>query len=86
MYVKVKATPNARKEVIERKGEDTFLISVKEPAKQNRANKRIVELIAAYFKISVGKVRIVNGHHSPTKLLSVDARACLKTPFRTEEI
>lgn len=72
MYIKVKTTPNARKEIIEKKGEETFFISVKEPAQRNRANKRVLELIARYFKIPIGKVHIVNGHRHPTKLLSID--------------
>ena len=72
VYIKVKATPGARKELLEKEEEDVFRISVKEPAQRNFANKRIVELIARYFKVPLGKVRIINGHHHPSKLLSVD--------------
>ncbi len=72
MYIKVKAVPSSKKESFEKKSEDTFLICVKEPARQNLANKRIVSLIIENFGVSKGKVRIVSGHRSRNKILSVD--------------
>ncbi|MAG12622.1 hypothetical protein CL630_02295 [bacterium] len=54
-----------------KESETVFRISVKEPAKRNLANKRIIELIAKYFKVSEGKVRIISGHHHPSKLLYI---------------
>ena len=35
------------------------------------ANRKVVELVRQHFK-SAGDVRIINGHHSPSKILSVD--------------
>jgi uncharacterized protein YggU (UPF0235/DUF167 family) len=45
---------------------------VREKAKQNMANKRILEIVAREYKINPAQVRIISGHHSPSKLLSVD--------------
>ena len=72
MYIKVKAFPNSKKESIQKITEDKFEIKVREKAQMNMANKRIIELVAQYFDLPVGKVRILNGHQSPSKLLSVD--------------
>ena len=72
MYIKIKVTPNAKKEKFERKQEDFFEIAVKEKAKQNMANERAREIIARYFGIIKGKVRIISGHRSPSKIISVD--------------
>ena len=72
MYIKVKATPNTKKESLQEKKEDSFLISVKEPARKNLANKRILELVAEHFEVPVDTVRIVSGHHSPSKLIYID--------------
>ena len=72
MYIKIKATTGAKKEKIFKKTEDHFEISVKEPAERNLANKRIVELVREYFKVYNGDVRIVSGHHSPSKIISLD--------------
>jgi len=72
MYIKVKVTPNSKKETFEKISEDHFKISVKEEAKMNMANRRVVEIIAQNFGILPGKVRLVSGHHSPSKILNVE--------------
>ena len=72
-YIKVVVNTGAKKEKVEQKSKDHFNISVKEKAERNMANNRILELLAIFFKISQGKIRIVNGHHHPHKLLFVDA-------------
>lgn len=72
MYIKVKVKTNAKKEKIVKKSEDHFDISVKEPAERNLANKKVLELVRNYFKVYNGKVRIVSGHHSPSKIISLD--------------
>ena len=71
MYIKVKVIVGARGEDFVKVKDDTFAIKVKEPAKNNMANKRVLELVASHFGVPVGHVKIVNGHHSPTKLLSI---------------
>lgn len=71
MYIKVKVTTKARREGIEKKTKDSYNIEVKEPAEQNLANRRVCELIAGEFAVPVKAVRIVSGHHSPSKILSV---------------
>jgi uncharacterized protein YggU (UPF0235/DUF167 family) len=72
MYIKVTVTPDARKERLEKTGDASFLIAVKEPAAQNHANTRVRELLAEYFAITTGKVRILTGHRSRTKMISID--------------
>ena len=32
------------------------------------ANRKVVELVRRHFKVA-GDVRIINGHHSPSKIL-----------------
>ncbi|MDO8572966.1 MAG: DUF167 domain-containing protein [bacterium] len=71
MYIKVRVTPDAKRETFEKNSSDHFTLSVKEPAEQNRANKRVITLIANHFNISTGKVRIISGHHSGSKILNV---------------
>jgi len=36
------------------------------------ANKKVIELLSHYFTVPIGKVRIINGHHHPHKLLVID--------------
>jgi len=75
MYVRVAVTPGAKKERVEARGEDELLIAVKEPAERNLANKRVIEIVAAEYGVRTGAVRIISGHHSPRKILSVDQGA-----------
>lgn len=72
MYVKAWVTAGAKKETFEIKSPDHFKISVKEEAVQNFANHRVIALVAAHFSVPPSKVRIINGHHSPSKLLAVN--------------
>ncbi|MBI3020189.1 MAG: DUF167 domain-containing protein [Parcubacteria group bacterium] len=86
MYVKVFVTPRAKKERVEeapasatgsgagnKKG--VLKISVKEPAQRNLANTRVRELVARRFKVPLAAVRVLSGHRSPHKLLSIDERS-----------
>lgn len=73
MYVKVRVIAGAKKETIKQTSPDHFEISVKEEAKQNMANTRVRELIAAHFGAPLPAVRIISGHHSPGKILRVPA-------------
>ncbi|MBU6214692.1 DUF167 domain-containing protein [Patescibacteria group bacterium] len=70
MFIKVLVTPGAKKEKLEENG-DAFAISVREPAAQNRANDRVREIIAERFGVPAGKVRILTGHRSRAKMVSI---------------
>jgi uncharacterized protein YggU (UPF0235/DUF167 family) len=78
MYIHVKVTVGARGELIKprriagQESSDHFEISVCEKAERNMANKKVLGLVAQYFKVPIKKVRIVNGHHHPSKLLVVE--------------
>lgn len=70
MYIKVFVTPGARREKIEEK-DGMLLVAVREPAEENRANTRVRELVAARFGAPLGKVRILTGHRSRGKMVSI---------------
>lgn len=71
MHVKASVTAGAKRETFAGVSENHFRISVKESAQRNLANRRVIELIARHFAVPVGRVRIINGHHRPSKLLTV---------------
>jgi uncharacterized protein YggU (UPF0235/DUF167 family) len=73
-YIHVKVVAGAKKESFKKKSVDHFEISVKEKAERNIANGRVLELVALHFKVPVNKVRIVNGHRSPSKLVVVEEK------------
>ena len=71
MLIKVRVKTVAKNERIEKVSEDHFNISVREEPENNLANGRVVTLIATHFRLPVADVRIVKGHHRPSKILSV---------------
>ncbi|MFA6257969.1 MAG: DUF167 family protein [Candidatus Paceibacterota bacterium] len=71
-YIHVKVKAGVRKESFVQKTKDSFEISVREKRERNMANTRVLELVAGHFKVSLNKVRIVNGHHHPSKLMVID--------------
>ena len=60
-----------RKEKVTRIDDVTFEMTVKEPAERNLANKRIRKILAEVYTVEEGKVRIVTGHHSQSKIFDV---------------
>ncbi len=72
MYVKVVVTPGAKRESVTPTGDAKLAVAVKEPAAQNLANRRVVEVVAIHFGVPASRVRIISGHHSRSKMLSVD--------------
>lgn len=71
MYIKVRVYAGGSKEEFKKISNTHFEARVKEKAERNMANRKVVELVRRHFG-TVGDVRIINGHHSPSKILSVD--------------
>jgi uncharacterized protein (TIGR00251 family) len=70
MYLKIKVIPDSKVENIEQVKDDEYRIWVKVPAENNAANSRI--LIIMREKFPDKSIRIVSGHHSPSKILSIN--------------
>ncbi len=79
MYIKVKVIASSKKEKIEKKLNDRYVISVKEPAERNLANNRICEIFASIYEINRKSVRIISGHQSPNKIISVNIPSVIKS-------
>ncbi len=71
MYVRVRVTPDARRERIEEGKDGELLVRVREPAQGNQANTRVRTLLAERFGVSLGAVRILTGHRSSGKMISI---------------
>lgn len=72
MYIHVRVTAGAKKESLKELKADHYAISVKEPAERNMANRRVTELVAGRFSVSLGKVRLVSGHRSGSKIFNIE--------------
>lgn len=71
MYIQVQVTAGAKQETFTQKDETHFVATVKEKAERNMANKRVIELMRQQFPQAT-RIQIVSGHHSPSKLFSVN--------------
>jgi uncharacterized protein (TIGR00251 family) len=70
MKIQVKVKPNSRTEELSREG-DSFIIKVKEPPKEGKANQAVVKLLAEHFGVPQSQVRILRGFRSRNKVVEV---------------
>ena len=71
MYLKVRVRASAKREAFGEVAEGKFAAAVKEPAAGNRANARVIELLAKHLGIPAKRIRIKSGHHAPSKLFEI---------------
>ena len=69
MYIKIKVIPDSKIEKLEKIEEDSWRIWVKSPAENNLANNRVLEIVREVYPNQ--SVRIISGHHSPSKIVSI---------------
>jgi uncharacterized protein (TIGR00251 family) len=71
MYIKIKVIPSSKREVIDKIDEENYEIKVKQEPKNNAVNKRLVEIMRDIYK-NAKIIRIISGHRSPSKIISID--------------
>lgn len=71
MKIFVKAKTRVREEGIEKIGEASFVVKVKEPPMEGKANEAIVKTLAGYFGIPASRVHIVSGYKSKSKIVEI---------------
>ena len=70
MKISVRVITNSKtEEVIEE--DDRFLVRVKEPAKEGKANRAVVRLLAEHFKVAQGSIIIVSGLKNKNKIVNI---------------
>jgi len=67
----VSAKPGAKEERVEKISENEYKVSVKEPAKEGRANWAVERVLAKHFGVPVSRVRIISGQTSRTKIIEI---------------
>ena len=70
MKIRVKVTPNSKVEEVVKEG-DLFLVRVKEPAKEGKANRAMIKLLADYFGVPQRQIAISSGFGSRNKTIEV---------------
>jgi uncharacterized protein (TIGR00251 family) len=70
MKIQIKVKPNSKTEEISREG-DNFIVKVKEPPKEGKANQAVIKLLAEHFGVPQRQVRILSGFRSRNKVVEV---------------
>ncbi len=70
MYIHVRIKVKQKSESIIQISDLKYEVCVKEEAKQNQANSRMLQILSDYFHTN--QIKIVSGHHSPSKLISLE--------------
>jgi len=70
MKIQVKVKPNSKTDEVSREG-DSFIVKVKEPPKEGKANQAVIKLLAEHFSVPQSQVRILSGFRSSNKVIEV---------------
>jgi len=73
--IRVKIKPNSRTEELSQEG-DSFIVKVREPPRQGRANQAVIKLLAQHFGVPQSRVRIISGLRSRNKVIEVAEEQC----------
>lgn len=71
MKIFIKAKPNAREAKIEKIDETHFVVAVREPPLQGKANAAITRSLAEYFNVPHAHIRIIAGYASREKIIEI---------------
>ncbi|PIR87589.1 MAG: hypothetical protein COU10_03765 [Candidatus Harrisonbacteria bacterium CG10_big_fil_rev_8_21_14_0_10_45_28] len=74
MKITVEARPGQKVASVEKVGEGRYRVKIDAPAKENKANLRLLEILAEYFDVPFSCVRFVSGAKSKIKILEIDGR------------
>jgi len=68
--IQVKVKPSSKNEEVSQEG-DNFVVKVREPPKEGKANQAVIKLLAKHFSVSQGQVRILSGFKSKNKVIEI---------------
>ena len=72
MKIIVKAKPGARENKVEKVDESNYIVHIKEPPIDGRANAALIKLLADYFDISPSLIEIVSGYMARVKVIEIN--------------
>jgi hypothetical protein len=70
MKIQVRVRPNSETEEVTQEG-DSFVVRVKEPPRDGKANQAVIKLVARHFGVRQSQVRILSGFKSRNKVIEV---------------
>ncbi len=71
MKIIVKVKPGAREDKIEKVDESNYIVYVKEPPIDGRANAALIKLLAEYYDVSPSMIEIISGYMARIKVIEI---------------
>ncbi len=71
MKINIKVKPNSKQEKVEKISTTEFVLWVKAPAREGKANEAVIKLLSAYFGLAKSRINIVQGTSSKNKVVEI---------------
>jgi len=71
MKIQVKVKPSSKTEELSQEA-NSFIVKVKEPPREGKANQAVIKLLARHFGVPQSQVRILSGSRSKDKVVDVE--------------
>ena len=71
MKITVAVKPNSKKDKIEKINDYEYLVRVHAPPVDGKANERLIELLAEYFKTPKSRIELISGSKSKKKIFEI---------------
>jgi len=71
LKIQVKVIPNSREAKIKEESEKILKVKVDAPAREGKANKRLIEILARHFSKPKASIKIVKGLTSKNKVVEI---------------
>lgn len=84
MTISVKVKPRARRRSLEEIGPAEFQARLLSPPTRGRANKELIEIIAAAFNLPKSGIRIIKGEKSRQKVVCLEVEGKKALRLRNE--
>lgn len=78
MKINVFAKPGKKKEYVEQIDSMNYTVSVKEPAKDGRANQAVAKSLSEFFGIPRSQVNIISGQTSKQKVFEISGKIIIR--------
>ena len=72
MKISVQVKPNSKKEIVEKLEDGSYLVRVNAPPVDGKANEKVIELLAKFFKIRKSAIELISGHRGKKKIFQID--------------
>jgi len=70
LKIQVKVKPNSKVGEVSQEG-DGFVVKVKEPPKEGRANRAVIRLLAEHFGVPQSQIKILSGFTTRNKIIEI---------------